>query len=364
MVLDDFLEQFPRAVGDFKNAHVIRVPFAVCPYQTVDENPCLYWTVDRIPAHVSKLYRSPINSDEFDGTLCIPPYRNLVICSTQKEPGFVWVRTLSVKEWLEVTNTLDYKGNYCLSLDTFISQLHQNAKVLLITMVCQTRMMTFANGTVVVLNHEDSSVRISPDEIILFGMVASQPQNKDLMSMSYDLSTIPTSHQRQSFYNLYSLGLYYMLAWSGDPRYKTLIERMHRFTMDEVYEYANDLVRDHYAMIETVMCTCALLNTKNIQEVEHKPDIKLNKKRMRNHKRPLYSWHELIVRPFHSYKTYPSRTGETGEPLAQHWRPGCFRDYRQKGLFGKYKGVFWFSEHWAGRDKTRVVEKSYTIDVS
>jgi hypothetical protein len=55
-----------------------------------------------------------------------------------------------------------------------------------------------------------------------------------------------------------------------------------------------------------------------------------------------------------------SGTGE-GEPLALHWVRGHFKDFREKGVFGKAKGVYWWSPHLAGK-ADRVVLKDYVLE--
>lgn len=45
---------------------------------------------------------------------------------------------------------------------------------------------------------------------------------------------------------------------------------------------------------------------------------------------------------------------------ARHLVRGHFKDYRDKGLFGKYKGVFWFAPHERGDESTQV-QKEYIV---
>lgn len=72
---------------------------------------------------------------------------------------------------------------------------------------------------------------------------------------------------------------------------------------------------------------------------------------------PLVSWHELVV---HGGSNALRSTIGIGEPLALHWVRGHFKDYRETGLFGRAKGVYWWSPHLAGK-ADRVVLKDYVL---
>ncbi len=100
----------------------------------------------------------------------------------------------------------------------------------------------------------------------------------------------------------------------------------------------------------------ALLSCKNVQTVSKTP-VRQQRKRDKREGLPALSWHELELVP---HATSQHATPGAGEPLALHWVRGHFKDYRDVGLFGKIKGVFWWSPHVAGR-ADRVVLKDYKV---
>lgn len=54
--------------------------------------------------------------------------------------------------------------------------------------------------------------------------------------------------------------------------------------------------------------------------------------------------------------------GNSGIKTALHTCRGHFRDYRERGLFGRTRGVFWFDQHVRGTNMSRVVHKSYKVE--
>ena len=105
------------------------------------------------------------------------------------------------------------------------------------------------------------------------------------------------------------------------------------------------------------VATMALLCCKNVERREVLPPRQQRRLAERRGS-PLVSWHELLVRPLGA--TRAVGTSGDGEPLALHWVRGHFKDYRERGLFGSVKGVFWWSPHIAGRAE-HVVLKDYRL---
>lgn len=57
------------------------------------------------------------------------------------------------------------------------------------------------------------------------------------------------------------------------------------------------------------------------------------------------------------------RRGESGEADTRlHICRGHFKDYRKKGLFGKYRGIYWWESHLRGSEKHGRVHKDYAVE--
>jgi hypothetical protein len=100
----------------------------------------------------------------------------------------------------------------------------------------------------------------------------------------------------------------------------------------------------------------ALLSCKNVNVVERQASRQVRRAAERAGL-PMVSWHELIV----GRGSGSGGTGSGDEHNALHWVRGHFKDYRKAGVFGKAKGVYWWSPHLAGQ-ADRVVLKGYAIE--
>lgn len=104
-----------------------------------------------------------------------------------------------------------------------------------------------------------------------------------------------------------------------------------------------------------------LLNCKNISTQKKAAPKALNKKRRKRCKTELYSYHTLKV-------VMPRKSGGHHECLLgdlhnrSHLRMGHFKMFtRERPLFGKHVGVYWWGPHWAGRNRNGVVMKDYEV---
>jgi len=103
--------------------------------------------------------------------------------------------------------------------------------------------------------------------------------------------------------------------------------------------------------------TMSLLCCRNIVTAEMAP-TRQQRRAAQRAGLPLVSWHELVLR----IPNAAHRAGsQAGEALALHWVRGHFKDYRQGGLFGQQRGVYWWSPHLAGQ-ADRVVFKDYMVE--
>lgn len=102
-----------------------------------------------------------------------------------------------------------------------------------------------------------------------------------------------------------------------------------------------------------------LISCKNITtEIIPAPE-KLNKKRIKQGKQPLFSYHTLVIKP----------VGKRQESIPKHlWenrihlQRGHFKTYTaEKPLFGHITGRFWWQPHVRGRNKDGVVMKDYEV---
>jgi len=100
---------------------------------------------------------------------------------------------------------------------------------------------------------------------------------------------------------------------------------------------------------------------KNVESERVTPPRKLAAKHAKRG-RPLHDFHVLKIEPMVRRVEASGAMAPAGERTQQglHIRRGEFRDYRERGLFGRHKGVFWFDAHVRGSGP-RKVDKTYDV---
>lgn len=106
-----------------------------------------------------------------------------------------------------------------------------------------------------------------------------------------------------------------------------------------------------------------LLTFKNIAIAKNYPSEPLNKKRIKNGKEPCYMFYDLKVRPLKYLKKDENYEGESIKNLTKlHLCMGHPKTYtKEKPLFGKYSGTFWWNEQTRGDIKNGMVVKNYQL---
>jgi len=117
--------------------------------------------------------------------------------------------------------------------------------------------------------------------------------------------------------------------------------------------------------LASLMCTAWLaisfMHCKNVSVREERvPDKLVKASSKRNRPMPLVRWYVLEIEPM--TKILRAGKGEGSDvKQALHICRGHFKDYRQSGLFGKIKGLFWWDSTVRGSAKQGVVVKDYAV---
>lgn len=112
----------------------------------------------------------------------------------------------------------------------------------------------------------------------------------------------------------------------------------------------------HFLIIHLLM----FLHTKNVQILKKVHPDKIQKKREKKNKLPLVATRIITIRGVtERFEREQTITGETTVPYTIV--RGHFADYRKKGLFGKYKGIFWIPQHSRGSYEHGTVKNRYKI---
>lgn len=102
------------------------------------------------------------------------------------------------------------------------------------------------------------------------------------------------------------------------------------------------------------------LNCKNTFIVENKPDAKLQKAHTAAHQRPLVSFKTLEIKVLKQILA-ASTGGTTDIKRSLHICRGHFKDFREHGLFGRSKGLYWWGPQARGTASKGVALKDYKL---
>ena len=105
----------------------------------------------------------------------------------------------------------------------------------------------------------------------------------------------------------------------------------------------------------------SLMNAKNVSLVDAPLPLKVAAKRGRSGKTVL-SFKTLHIEPMKARARSEATTGESHLRRALHICRGHFKDFREgPGLFGKYKGLYWWDSQVRGTDESGRIIKDYSL---
>lgn len=112
----------------------------------------------------------------------------------------------------------------------------------------------------------------------------------------------------------------------------------------------------------TSLLAISLTHCKNVELQRITPDAPLAKKQLKRYGVPKLSYDVIDIQPM----TKALRTAgglDTHGSLKQalHICRGHFKDYRQRGLFGKNKGLYWWGMHARGDQAHGIAKRDYTV---
>ena len=116
-----------------------------------------------------------------------------------------------------------------------------------------------------------------------------------------------------------------------------------------------------YAALQMMAFKCLMfLHTKNVQILRQVQPTKIQQKREKKAKLPLVDTRIVTVRGIHEKVERERIISSTDTSVPFHIVRGHFADYREKGLFGKYPGIYWIPQHSRGSLEHGTIKKRYT----
>ena len=115
------------------------------------------------------------------------------------------------------------------------------------------------------------------------------------------------------------------------------------------------------AIVQPSAMAISLMHCKNVKLEMKEPSSVLNSIRRSKKRPPLSRYHVLHIEPMKKMLSKTASDNHTDIKQSLHICRGHFKDYRQSGLFGKYKGVYWWEHHVRGSEDVGKVYKDYNV---
>ena len=156
---------------------------------------------------------------------------------------------------------------------------------------------------------------------------------------------------------------------AGAPSYDYPPGARPLYTCAPVFSMSEDREDDKGIMpiLETILVisglTISFMHAKNVQLLERVAAPRLQKARIRNRKKPFVKYYVLEINPLKKLLSEEGNSSVNGVRQALHVCRGHFKDYRDgRGLFGKFRGIYWWQEHARGNISAGVITKDYMVN--
>jgi hypothetical protein len=122
-----------------------------------------------------------------------------------------------------------------------------------------------------------------------------------------------------------------------------------------------DAVTANWYFIYPGLLALSFLHCKNVTLATNTPPAKLSRAHEKRRGHSLMTFKTLEIEPMKKVLRHEGRSETTGLKKALHICRGHFKDYSKHGLFGKYKGLYWWESHVRGSVDEGVVVKDYNV---
>lgn len=127
-------------------------------------------------------------------------------------------------------------------------------------------------------------------------------------------------------------------------------------------KFIDDAKKHSISHLFVPLLSLSFFHCKNVEfKKAPPPNQKLQKARGRKGKLPLIRWHTLTIEPVKRIIAAANNGNSDLTPKALHICRGHFKDFSERGLFGKYKGLYWWDSQVRGTSKSGVVLKDYQV---
>lgn len=127
-------------------------------------------------------------------------------------------------------------------------------------------------------------------------------------------------------------------------------EDMHRYVRTQMYR-----------QLHVPFLAISLSHCRNVELTAVDPPEKLSRKQLKRYGVPKVRYHVLEISPMRKVLREEGQSQKHGLQKSLHICRGHFKDYRERGLFGRNKGIYWWDMHVRGSAESGVVVKDYNV---
>lgn len=125
-------------------------------------------------------------------------------------------------------------------------------------------------------------------------------------------------------------------------------------------QYPIEILQATKSIIFPAFLAISFMHCKNVKVLHRGPGEKPKEKR--NRYEPRVKFHTLEITPMKRVLETEGRSGEVGLKRSLHICRGHFKDFQEKGLFGKYHGIYWWDSQVRGKAEAGIVHKDYSVN--
>jgi hypothetical protein len=146
-------------------------------------------------------------------------------------------------------------------------------------------------------------------------------------------------------------------ARPGLPQFWMHLPNAGKMSLEEATKHASSF----RGFLDSCLLAISFMHCKNVELVDGPFEERFSKAQVRRGRPPLTRFKVLEIEPMKRVLRTEGQIGEKGVQHALHICRGHFKDYRQRGLFGKLKGMYWWDAFARGEADAGEVKKVYDV---
>lgn len=158
-----------------------------------------------------------------------------------------------------------------------------------------------------------------------------------------------------------------LLDEKGEPSFITAIDQDSVSRMAGFHNLPHEYAMQHFRdmagfVLDPCLLALSFMHCKNVTIQRDSQSPTLAKAYQKKHGKPLSRYYTLDIEPMKKVLRTDGNSEKTGLKQALHICRGHFKNFSKgKGLFGKYKGLYWWDSMVRGSVSEGIVDKDYAV---